>query len=186
MPEVLIEYDIRIEGPDGRLYGARACARDRADGLWEAWIEFDPVNGEQPIRTGRETTQPNREDVFYWATGLTATYLDGALTRTLKPLPPVEPRVDIRARPAFSGPDIRDQRHTVVTGVTPTAVLDPFLVYGEGADVLRGQLHALSRSQLGNIVKAYGIAAADAATVDAMSQTELVALIMGAVEQRAG
>jgi hypothetical protein len=35
------------------------------------------------MRTPRETEQPNREDLAYWATGLTQVYLEGALTRAL-------------------------------------------------------------------------------------------------------
>ena len=34
-----------------------------------------------PIATGRETTQPNRTDTEYWATGLSEVYLEGALQR---------------------------------------------------------------------------------------------------------
>ena len=38
------------------------------------------------VRSGRETTQPNRQDTAYWATGLTPVYLEGALGRALNPL----------------------------------------------------------------------------------------------------
>src|SRR5262245_28363581 len=59
-----------------------------ADGLWQGWIEFEPVDGGAPIRSSRETTQPNRTDTEYWATGLTPIYLEGALRRALEgPVP---------------------------------------------------------------------------------------------------
>jgi hypothetical protein len=53
------------------------------DGVWEAWLEFNPLGGGSPLVTSRETTQPNRTDTEYWATGLTIIYLEGALQRAL-------------------------------------------------------------------------------------------------------
>lgn len=35
-------------------------------------------------RTRRETTQPSRDALRYWATGLEPTYLQGALERALR------------------------------------------------------------------------------------------------------
>lgn len=53
----------------------------REDGLWEAWIEFQPLD-DRPMRvTARETTQPNREAVSYWASGLEPVYFEGAFAR---------------------------------------------------------------------------------------------------------
>jgi len=60
--------------------------------MWEGWVEFDPVDGGPTIRTPRETTQPNRADAEYWATGLEPVYLEGALDRALaEPLQPPDP-----------------------------------------------------------------------------------------------
>ena len=39
--------------------------------MWQGWIEFIPNDGGAPVRSRRETTQPNRTDTEYWATGLT-------------------------------------------------------------------------------------------------------------------
>jgi hypothetical protein len=85
MAEVLVKFEGTVTGIDERAYEARACGRERTDGLWEGWLEFVPNDGTAALRTGRETTQPNRDDLVYWATGLTAGYLDGALLRTLRP-----------------------------------------------------------------------------------------------------
>src|SRR6266566_5970410 len=49
------------------------------------WIEFIPIGRWTPVRTPRETTQPNRRNAVYWATGLTPVYLEGALDRALHP-----------------------------------------------------------------------------------------------------
>jgi hypothetical protein len=182
MAEVLVDFDIQLQGPDGRMYGARACGREREDRLWEGWIEFDPTGGGDAVRTGRETTQPNRADLFYWATGLTASYLDGALLRTLRQFPPLRPRHNPRAQPSFDGPAEHEQP-LAGAGYATTALLDPFRVYAAGPEMLRGQLHALSRDQLGNIVKAYHMSRETPAAVDAMAHDRLVALIMEAVER---
>ena len=56
------------------------------DGLWHGWLEFEPVDGcnVPALQSPRETTQPNRTDAVYWATGLTAVYLEGALERAIR------------------------------------------------------------------------------------------------------
>ena len=54
----------------GVAYRAQACGDAMPDGKWQGWIEFLPLDGTEPIRSGRETTQPNRTDTEYWATGL--------------------------------------------------------------------------------------------------------------------
>jgi hypothetical protein len=83
MPEVLLDFSTPVAGPDGRTYAARAIGEERPDGLWLGWIEFSAVDANVVVATDRETTQPNRTDAIYWATGLTQIYLEGALTRAL-------------------------------------------------------------------------------------------------------
>jgi hypothetical protein len=91
MRELLVKFTATTRSQDSNdefwpeVYGTRAD-----DGLWEAWIEFTPVGGGDPIRTDRETKQPNRDLTMYWAQGLSATYLEGALERALKPITSVE------------------------------------------------------------------------------------------------
>jgi hypothetical protein len=81
MPEVLLEFSNPVQGADGRVYTARAVGAEMADGLWHAWLEFSPGDGRDIVATDRETTQPNRTDAAYWASGLTPIYLEGALIR---------------------------------------------------------------------------------------------------------
>lgn len=83
MDEILQEYTATIDS-GGTAYKARAIAAPRADGTWEGRIEFTPVNGGEPLRTDRETSQPNRDAVAYWASGLEPVYLAGALERALR------------------------------------------------------------------------------------------------------
>lgn len=86
MAEVLVKFDEPIPRADGVKYFAEAMARERRDGLWEGWLEFTPLNGsEDPIPSGRETTQPNRDATMYWAQGLSRVYLMGALERAVSP-----------------------------------------------------------------------------------------------------
>jgi hypothetical protein len=157
--EVIEEYDRTVSAPDGSLWSARACARPFA-GHWEGWIEFVPRRiGLSPVRTARETTQPDRHAVAYWAGGITPTYLDGALARALH-------------RPT---PRVPDGPHA------PGAILDPYAVYIEGGEVLLGaQLNALDVVHLRGIADAYEMAPSGVAA--AASPKELRGLILAAVE----
>jgi hypothetical protein len=63
-------------------YIVHVCGQERVDGIWEGWIEFHPTDAGHPIlSTERETSQPNRAALEYWADGLEPIYLEGALAR---------------------------------------------------------------------------------------------------------
>lgn len=184
MAEVIRKLETQLRGSDGRSYTAQVSGRERPDTLWEGWIEFLPLDGGDPLVTSRETTQPNRDDLVYWAGGLTDPYLDGALIRVLTPVK-AKPRPE-SGQPVQSMP----KPHTVSdtpsnTPLAPATVLDPFHVYAEGDEVLRGQLHAVSAAQLRNIVRGYAITDLDPHELERLSESELVNLIMAAVERDA-
>ena len=81
-PELIHQFTGEIRGTDGRFYTAQVCGARRADGTWEGWLEFRPAGGSgQILRTDRETTQPDRDALAYWASGLEPLYFDGALAR---------------------------------------------------------------------------------------------------------
>jgi hypothetical protein len=157
MSEVLVKFTATVRGRDGKLYWPQACGRVADDGLWEGWIEFSSEDG-GALRTGRETQQPRRGDLVYWAEGLSDAYLEGALDRALRleSGPPIA-GVVVSAEPRFDRP-AADRPVNVVATVEPSAVLDPFAVYMEGEDILRRQLGALSRDQVRNIALAYHLA----------------------------
>ncbi len=184
MAEVLVDFDGTVTGSDERVYVARACGRERKDGLWEGWLEFAPVDGSTVLRTSRETTQPNRADLLYWATGLTLSYLDGALLRILRPTPSSQTRTTRESQPAYREPATAGDPATEPARAVPRAVLDPFAVYASGDDILRGQLNALSEDQLRAIIAAFGLASGTEA-VDALSRPTLIGLIVSAVKRRA-
>jgi hypothetical protein len=84
---VVHERVVSLEGDDGQVYGlVRVHAEPSPDiGTWEGWIEFVTELGQRVV-TDRETTQPNRQAVVYWATGLEPVYLEGALQRAVRAL----------------------------------------------------------------------------------------------------
>lgn len=86
MAELLVEFDTHIRGSDGCSWHPRVWGQIAEDSLWEGWIEFLPAgtNDREAIRTGRETEQPKRLDLRYWANGLTQVYLEGALERAIR------------------------------------------------------------------------------------------------------
>ncbi len=134
--ETLLQFHMHVAAPDGELYEARACGSPLPGGTWQGWIEFIPLGGGEPLRSPRETTQPNRADTEYWATGLTEVYLEGALRRALEkplavPVPPRQPSV-------FPGP------------APSTSILDPFSVYEKGEALLR------RRKPIGRIRRKHG------------------------------
>ena len=123
MAETLLQYQRPVTAPDGRQYEARACGGPMPGGMWHGWIEFVPLDGGQPLRTARETTQPKRVDTEYGATGVSAVYLEGALLRALTKPSYIAPEPTGPA--VFSGP--APSPGTPVESAQ-SAVLNPFSV----------------------------------------------------------
>lgn len=73
-----------VRDPEGRGYAAEVHARERVDGIWETWLEFRGLGRNVLLRTHRESEQPNRRAVLYWASGLQSSYFDGALLRATR------------------------------------------------------------------------------------------------------
>jgi hypothetical protein len=92
--ELIHDFAGEVADADGHLYTARAMGRQRkGQTVWEGWFEFRPVGGRGIVRRSPvETTQPNREALAYWASGIEPVYLDGALERA------ITSRLDRRAR----------------------------------------------------------------------------------------
>lgn len=173
MAETILQFNEPLTD-SGRTYIARVCGRPAPEGGWEGWIEFVPDDGTPALRSRRETRQPNRDDLVYWATGLTPVYLEGSLDRALNPPHPPEPV--ILPEPSYDGPAPEPVR-TVPVAET-RAVLDPFSVYAKGEDLLRQELGALSAWHLRNIVRAYALSGASEAELEGMSHAELTERIV--------
>jgi hypothetical protein len=174
MAEVVHVFDDPVL-VDGGLYTAQVACRQ--DGhIWEGWIEFVARDGAPPLRTPRETTQPDRAAITYWATGLSRTYLEGAIARALTP--PPSRIVHPLPEPAFEAPAANPAADIFAPD---RAVLDPFSVGAKGEDLLRRELGALRGWHLRNIVRAYHLAAADV-DLEVMSEPMLIDLIVDRVQ----
>jgi hypothetical protein len=179
--QTLLQFPIPVVGRDGTEYKAQACGAELPGGLWEGWVEFVPLHRGQAVRTPRETTQPNRIDAEYWASGLSAVYLEGALERALHPtrtvaVPATEPPIFAASAP--SGAHINTvERHT-------ESVLDPFQAYEKGETLLRKQLAALSSWHLVNIIIDYELSEDDSTRLNQLPAAALIDCIVTAVRKR--
>ena len=63
-----VSYSVAVEG-----------SGPRRDGTWAGRLVFKSGNTRRVTR--QETSQPNREALQYWATGLEMVYLEGAYSR---------------------------------------------------------------------------------------------------------
>jgi hypothetical protein len=160
---------------DGNPYSAQVAGR-KAGHVWEGWIEFSAVDGSDTRRSPRETTQPDRDALAYWATGLSPTYLEGAFRRALEPPAPAARSVTPAAR--FDSPAPPPGTDLVEPA---RAVLDPFSVAAKGEELLRRELGALRGWHLRNIIRAYALVGADA-DLDSLSEPALVELIVRGVQ----
>jgi hypothetical protein len=176
MAETLLQYQKPVQAPDGTRYEARACGAPLRGGTWQGWFEFVPITGGAPVRTARETTQPNRADTVYWATGVSAVYLEGALHRAL--LPPAEIARHSEPPPMFGAPAPSPM---VPAEHETAAVLDPFSVYEKGEALLRKQLGALSAWHLVNIAVSYELTSRSRAALARLPAAALVEIIVSGV-----
>lgn len=177
MAEVFVEFSDPVADSDGITYLARACGSEIDNGHWHGWVEFMPGDGGEPVRSGRETTQPNRTDTLYWATGLTHVYLEGALQRALKPLIPRAPRSI--APPAHDGP-----ASDVIRTAPIESIFNPFSAYRKGEALLRRQLGAFSVWHLVNIIRAHGLSPLGPDELNRLTAPELVELAVRGVRNR--
>ena len=82
MPELIHQHAEQVRDSAGVIYNILIYGEARDDGTWEGWIEFHPAgNAGAVLRTERETSQPNKEALGYWASGLEPVYLEGAFAR---------------------------------------------------------------------------------------------------------
>lgn len=177
MAETLIRFDTPVTHRDGRRYRAWVCGREQRHGQWEAWLEFEDIETGQVLRSQRETTQPNKKDTTYWATGLTPVYLEGALDRTLHS-PGLQP-AECSPPPHFDGPAPRARS----TLPAPEAILNPFSVYEKNPNQLAQQLAALRGWHLRQIIRRYNLVDENDVALETLTEPELGSLIMKRVRE---
>ena len=181
MADVLVRFETVLTAPDGRRFAPQACGQP-AGNVWEGWIELIPLDGGTPLRTERETEQPNRDNLMYWAEGLTEVYLDGALSRALQKSPIVERQRSLESY--FDRPAPLGVRTAAVPSSTMHPVLDPFRVAQQGEDILARELSALDTAHIRDIVLAYELSPADRAR--SAPRDELTAIIIAAIRGTPG
>jgi len=179
MAETVWRFSQPVRDADARLYDVRVCGALMAGGTWEGWLEFVPLGGGEAVRSSRETTQPNRADLEYWATGLTEVYLEGALQRALQPLN-VTPPAPLPP-PIFDGPAPSPAQN--YADDAPVSILDPFSVYEKGEAVLRRQLAALSAWHIVNILRDYELADEEASELSRLPASALIELVVEGVRR---
>lgn len=182
MSEILVKFDERISGPDGRRFFAHAAGKENESGLWEGWLEFVAVDdSSEAFCSDRETTQPNRKNLDYWAQGLTVVYLQGALARAIAPKPTPRVTADKPESARFSAPR-QASRPPSTSSFKPRPILDPYAVYAQGEHILRSELGALSPEQVETIATAYGFTPPrDGADSASQSSRDLVDTVVNGV-----
>jgi hypothetical protein len=146
MIDFILQYRVTLELPSGQRYVARAYGDRQPGGLWEGWFVFFPLAGGEPLPTDRETTQSKHDDLVYWASGITSTYLEGALQRALDRL--AEVRLARRAQWAE-----REEAYARAEAEAYRAAADEALVAARAAETERraaeAELREVDRSRPG-------------------------------------
>jgi hypothetical protein len=192
MAEVLVELMKTVfDDETGDAFGSLACGEPTPEGTWHGWIEFVAADGKR-LRSPRETTQPNRENTVYWATGLSPVYLEGAFARAkayerdriADQAIEAATRATASARRQSTGPAQLSTAEDVALPTRVEAVLDPFSVHQKGGDaLLRRQLAALSSWHLVNIIVAYGLSNRHEAVLSAVPGSALIDIIIEGVDR---
>ena len=180
MAQTLVKFDTPVSHRDGRQYRVHACGRERDNGQWEAWLEFEDLETGEIARSQRETTQPNHKDAVYWATGLTPVYLEGALDRILNPPRVREP--EPLPPPHFDGPAPRTRAKTSDFS-DRESVLNPFSVYEKSPDLLAQELTALRGWHLRKIIRDFELIDERDVQLETLTEPELGSLILQRVRE---
>lgn len=80
--ELIQQYSSLVQNGDGAEYTVQSWACKGENGVWEAWLEFHPLDDERSIRrTATEASRPGRGDLTHWAAALADSYLEDAFAR---------------------------------------------------------------------------------------------------------
>lgn len=179
MAEVFRAFEEPVSDASGS-YHARVVGRQAEDGMWEGWLEFvanDEATTDGPFISSVESRQPEREHLAYWAGGLSAVYLEGALRRARRP---TKVRTHVVETPISDRPAPRARVAAREVHAAGPPILDPFEVGARSLDVLAQELGALGPARLLNIIDAYGLQGG----VDnfaSLTERQLIQLIVDAV-----
>jgi hypothetical protein len=162
--EINADLTKTVISPNGHEYRVRMAGEQLPDGIWEAWLEFIPIDDSLDVLLTRtETTQPSQADVVRWSDTLTDVYIQGAFTRAVS---------------ASNGRRILVSDPTMAAG---EAALDPFEVLRRGRAALRARLRVRSRSELLAIIARCDLNPANK-DLSQLSDVQLVTFIITAAE----
>ena len=170
MPEIIAHLPYTITDLHGRRYYVSVAGARRADGEWEGWLEYVPLDESDALITPTETTQSNRGSLLHWADALTETYVQGAFARAV-----AATAADTESRMAAARAD-----HAAAVAAT-VDLPDPFRLFAEGRDTMRARLNAWPRAILLNIIAASNLNPAGL-SLAWLSDFQLVTFIITAVE----
>jgi hypothetical protein len=80
MSEIVHEFSEPFSD-ESRRFRVQAIGSMRSDGTWSGLLRFIDLASGQTFDTSQETSQPTREALQYWASGIEPVYLEGALKR---------------------------------------------------------------------------------------------------------
>jgi hypothetical protein len=83
MDTLFQQFERPIRDASGDTFLVFVQGRSRPHDTWEAWLVFERQRDARRFSTPVESTQPDASAILYWASGLTNTYLEGALDRAL-------------------------------------------------------------------------------------------------------
>jgi len=83
MDTLFQQFERPMTDGTGSTYLVFVQGRSRPHDTWEGWLVFERQRDARRFSTPVETTQPDAQAILYWATGLSDTYLEGALERAL-------------------------------------------------------------------------------------------------------
>jgi hypothetical protein len=168
--EIVNHLPYTVTDTHGREYYVSVAGNRRADGEWEGWLEFVPLDESDALITPTETTQANRVALQHWAEVLTETYVQGAFARAVSTAAArTQPRVVAR----------RVDQAAIVAGTVDLP--DPFRLFAEGRETMRARLNAWPRATLLNIITASTLNPAGK-SLAWLSDQQLVTFILTAVE----
>jgi hypothetical protein len=83
MDTLFQQFERPMTDGSGNTYLVFVQGRSRPHDTWEGWLVFERQRDARRFSTPVETTQPDAQAVLYWVSGLSDTYLEGALERAL-------------------------------------------------------------------------------------------------------
>ncbi len=81
--ELIERYAEPVSDKEGNAYVVAVYGERSPHGHWHGWLSFMSVKDGEILVTDQETSQPHREALLFWSTGLHPTYLEGALARAI-------------------------------------------------------------------------------------------------------